>query len=190
VTPEVATQLVTVVGTLGGVVLTLASTTYLERRRARDSRESESRRLAAEHAAWLRDQRVKAYAGLSLAGEEVLQFIRNDLPTLVAPGGHQGAAAAETRWRELRTDLRKAYNQVELFGAEVARAGALLMWRTARNGGNDFLRQLTAGEPSGGTGPDLLEQIRAVAAELGTVGDRFLQACRTSLQAPENHQGK
>jgi hypothetical protein len=184
VTQEVATQVVTVAGTLGGVVLTLASTTYLERRRARDSRESESRRLAAEHATWLRDQRVQAYAGMSLAGEEVLQFIRNDLPALAVPGGQRGSAAAEARWRELRTDLRKAYNQVELFGAEDARAGALLMWRTARNGGNDFLRQLSAGPPAGSAEPDLNEQIRAVAAELGTAGDRFLQACRTSLQAP------
>ena len=86
-TSEVATQLITVAGTLGGVVLTLTSTTYLERRRAQDSRESESRRLAAEHATWLRDQRVKAYAGLSLAGEEVQQFIRYDLPPLAVPGG-------------------------------------------------------------------------------------------------------
>jgi hypothetical protein len=184
VTPEVATQLITVAGTLGGVVLTLASTAYLERRRARDSRESESRRLAAEHTAWLRDQRVKAYAGLSLAGEEVQQFIRYDLPPLAAPGGHQGVAAAETRWRELRTDLRKAYNQVELFGTEETRAGALQIWRTARNGGNNFLLQLSADPPSNGTGSDLREQITAVAAELGTVGDRFMQACRRNLQAP------
>ncbi len=184
-TPEVATQLITVAGTLGGVVLTLASSAFLERRRARDNRESESRRLAAEHSTWLRDQRVQAYAGLSLAGEEVLQFVRNDLPALAVPGGHQGSAAAEARWRELRTDLRKAYNQVELFGTEETRTGALQIWRTARNGCNDFLRQLRVGAPSGDAGSDLLQQITAVAAELGTVGDRFLRACRKDLQVPE-----
>jgi len=63
------------------------------------------------------------------------------------------------------------------------------MWRTARNGGNDFLRQLSAGPPSSNAGSDLREQITAVAAELGTVGDRFMQACRTSLQAPGDHPG-
>jgi hypothetical protein len=82
---EIATQLITVGATLSGVVLTLVTNAYLEGRRARDARELESLHLASEHAKWLRDERQKAYAGLSLAAEEALQFIRSDMPTLIGP---------------------------------------------------------------------------------------------------------
>jgi hypothetical protein len=74
---EIGTQVVTVAGTLGGVVLTLAANAYLERRRSRETRDLESLRLAAERTRWLREERVKAYAGLSTACEEALQFIRS-----------------------------------------------------------------------------------------------------------------
>jgi hypothetical protein len=48
-----ATQLVTVGATLGGVVLTLAANALLERRRTREAHRLESLRTAAEHAKWL-----------------------------------------------------------------------------------------------------------------------------------------
>ncbi len=136
----IATQLIIAGATLSGVVLTLVTSAYLEGRRARDAREMESLRLAAEHAKWLRDKRLKSYAGLSLAGEDVLQFIRSELPMLTGPGGAGRREAAEARWTELRTELRKAYNQVALFGTDDARAIARQVWRISRNGGNDFLR--------------------------------------------------
>ncbi len=60
-----ATQLITVGATLGGVILTLLANAYLERRRARDTRDLESMRFDSEHARWIRDERLKAYAGLS-----------------------------------------------------------------------------------------------------------------------------
>ncbi|MFJ3963242.1 hypothetical protein [Streptomyces sp. NPDC090036] len=66
-----ATQLITVGATLSGVVLTLLANAYLERRRARDTRELEPMPLDAEHSTWLQEERTKACAGLSLAGEEV-----------------------------------------------------------------------------------------------------------------------
>lgn len=76
-----ATQLITAGATLAGVVLTLLTTAFLERRRARDARILETLRMTSERAKWLRDQRQKAYAALSTAGEEVLQFFRSELPT-------------------------------------------------------------------------------------------------------------
>lgn len=123
-------------------MLTLVTNAYLEDRRARDTRELESLRLASEHARRLRDERLKAYAGLSLAAEEVLQFIRSEMPALIGPDGAGRRHPMEVRWPGLRTELRKAYNQVALFGGEDARAVALQVWRVARNGGNDFLRDL------------------------------------------------
>ncbi|MEU6882430.1 hypothetical protein [Streptomyces sp. NPDC046712] len=174
--PGTATQLITVGATLGGVVLTLLANAYLERRRARDSRELESMRSESEHSKWLREERTKAYAGLSLAGEEVLQFIRSELPLLIGPDGAGRRTDAEARWHELRTELRKAYNQVALFGAEPARTAGLHMWRTARNGGNDFLSGLGADNEA------LSDQIGTITVALGTAGDRFLEACRNDLQ--------
>jgi hypothetical protein len=177
------TQLITVAATLGGVVLTLVANAYLERRRARDTRELESLRLASERDKWLRDERVRAYAGLSTAGEEVVQFIRSELPMLVDSTDAGQRDRAEARWSVLRTDLRKAYNQVALFGADDARAAALDLWRTARNVGNDFLRDLQANAACSDALPDLAEQIRSGASRVGTVGERFLEACRTDLQS-------
>jgi hypothetical protein len=119
----IATQLITVGATLGGVVLTLTASAYLENRRAREARELESLRLASEDARWLRDKRVEAYAGLSLAAEEVLQFMRTEMPALTGSGASR-RDEIDVRWAELRTGLRKAYNQVALFGAADARASA------------------------------------------------------------------
>lgn len=172
-----ATQLVTVGATLGGVVLTLVANAMLERRRSRDTQRLETLRLAAEHTKWLRDERMRAYAGFSLAGEEVLQFLRVELQPLLAPGGESHRAEVDARWQGLRTDLRKAYNQVSLFGAEEPRTVALRQWRIARNSGNDILRDLAAG-----TDDDFAERIKAAASQLGTEGDNFLQACRADLQ--------
>lgn len=90
-----ATQLITVGATLGGVVLTSVGNAFLERRRARDSRELGSLRSAAGHAAWLRDERLKAYAGLSLAGVEALQFIRSDLRLVLGPDAASQLADTE-----------------------------------------------------------------------------------------------
>jgi hypothetical protein len=175
------TQLITVAATLSGVLLTLFANAYNERRRARDLRELESLRLGSEHAKWLRDERVDAYSGLSTAGEEVLQFIRTELPALAEPDHADRRDIVEARWRELRTDLRKAYNQVALFGADEARATGQELWRTARNTANDFFRDLgtvrPSAEPAGVT-----EEIRSAASRMGIAGERFLEACRKDLQ--------
>lgn len=178
----VATQLITVGATLGGVVLTLAANGYLEVRRAREARELESLRVASDDARWLRDERMKAYAGLSLAAEEVLQFIRSEMPILIGSEGAGQHEETEARWIALRTELRKAYNQVALFGATDARAAALQVWRTARNGGNDYLRDLGSRSDHSVGQPELTEQIKGVASRLGTAGEHFLETCRTDLQ--------
>ena len=171
----IATQLITVGATLAGVVLTLIANAYLEGRRAREARELESVRLASEHAKWLRDERLKAYAGFSLAGEEVLQFLRSEMLALAGSSSASTRKATEARWSELRTALRKAYNQVALFGAEEVRGVALQVWRIARNGGNDFLRDL-------GSTPEAAAELRDAVSRQGNAGDRFLDACRASLQ--------
>lgn len=177
-----ATQLITVAATLSGVVLTLIANAYLERRRAQDARELESLHLSSEHAKWLRDERLKAYLSLSIAGEEVLQFIRAELPVLARPDGSGRRMEAEARWHDLRTELRKTYNQVALFGDEEVRTAALAVWRTARNGVNDFLRDLDTDHGIAVATDELAEQIRAAASRLGTVGDRFLDVGRKDLQ--------
>lgn len=179
--PEVATQLITAGATLTGVVLALLTNAFLERRRARDTRRLESLRFMLDRVNWLRDERQKAYAGLSIAGEEALQFIRSELPKLIGSSGVERRDYADTCWRELRTELRKAYNQVALFGADEARAAALVIWRTARNGGNDLLRALDDRDLQSPL--DLHEEIRTVASNLGKAGDPFLEACRKDLQA-------
>ncbi len=177
-----ATQLITVGATLSGVVLTLAASAYLENRRAREARELESLRLASEDARWLRDKRVEAYAGLSLTAEEVLQFMRTEMPTLTGYDGARRSDEINVRWTELRTGLRKAYNQVALFGAADARAAAQQIWRTARDGGNDYLRGLDPRPDRSADLSALSEQIRDAVSRLGTAGDRFLETCRTDLQ--------
>jgi hypothetical protein len=96
---DTSTQLITVAATLSGVVLTLVANAYLERHRARDTRELERMRLASEQGRWLRDERMKAYAGLSIVGEDALQFIRSELPMLIDPRGAGRREEAEGRWR-------------------------------------------------------------------------------------------
>lgn len=170
-----ATQLVTVGATLGGVVLTLAANALLERRRARDAHRLEALRLSAEHAKWLRAERTAAYAAYSLAAEEAQQFLRTELPSVLSDAARHAVAAA--RWRELRTELRKAYNQVSLVGAEEPRAAGTRVWRTARNSGNDLIADLTARDV------DLPDRVRAAANELGAEINAFLESCRTDLQS-------
>ncbi|WP_190025600.1 hypothetical protein [Streptomyces hiroshimensis] len=173
-------QLITAGAALSGVMLSLLANAYLERRRARDVRALEVMRVDLDRVKWLREERVKAYGGLSLAGEEAQQFIRSELPLVLGPDGAARRAAVEDRWRELRTELRKAYDQVALFGSEQARAEALRIWQVARNGANDFLQE----PDTDGTdrAARLAAQIRSVASELGTAGNRFLEACRRDLQ--------
>ncbi|MFE0631592.1 hypothetical protein ACFW3D_32140 [Streptomyces sp. NPDC058864] len=180
--PGTATQLITVGATLGGVVLTLLANASLEQRRARDTRALEAMRLEGEQGRWLRDERLKAYSALSLAGEEALQFIRSELPRLIGPEAAAHRPETEARWQELRTQLRKAYNHVALFGADHAREAGLRIWRTARNGGNDILRDLDSGAAFASDHPVLNERIRALTSDLGTAGDRFLDICRNDLQ--------
>src|SRR4051812_17372789 len=123
----IATQLITAGSTLTAVVMTLFTNVFLEHRRARDARQMEALRMTSERAKLLRDERQKAYAGLSVAGEEVQQFFRYELPILSVPSCATRRDEAEVRWRELRTELRKAYKQVALLGVNEARAS---IWRT------------------------------------------------------------
>jgi hypothetical protein len=176
----VTSQIVAVAATLSGVVLTLLANAYLERRRARDARVLESLRLSAEHTKWLRDERTKAYASFSLAGEEVLQFLRADLPALL--DGTGDGARATARWAEVRIEFRKAYNQVLLLGAEQARAAATDYWRTGRDHGNDHLRDIVAAPDAGAIREEMAQRLRAARAQLGTTGNLFLDACREDLQ--------
>jgi hypothetical protein len=178
----VATQLITVVATLSGVVLTLAANAYLQIRTARDARDMESLRVSSDHGKWLRDQRVKAYGDLAMVTEEVLQFLRADLPDSLDAGDASHRVAVEGDWRKLRTDLRKAYNMVVLFGAEDSRMAAQVVWRTARNAGNDFFRNHSAHGGTSAALSDLRDQIAAAATQLGTSGEDFLSACRADLQ--------
>lgn len=181
--PATTAQLITVAGTLGGVMLTLAANAYLERRRARDTRELETLRAAAEQAKWLRDERLTAYAALSTTGEETLQFIRNELPPLIGADSLDRVDQAESRWRELRTELRKAYNRVDLVGAPDTITTGREIWRTARNGTNDFFHALRAAPVEVSDRPDLREQVTAVVARLGRAGGPFMDACRKDLQS-------
>jgi hypothetical protein len=163
VSEALAAQLITVGATLGGVVLTLVGSALVERRRAREARQLESSRVSAEHAKWLRDERMTAYAAFSLAAEDVLQFLRAEVP-------------ATPRWHELRADLRKAYNKVQLLGADEPRTVALRVWRLARNGVNDLLDDDTA------TPAELATRAAEIRADLGGETNNFLQSCRDDLQ--------
>ncbi|MEU8634969.1 hypothetical protein AB0C38_22555 [Amycolatopsis sp. NPDC048633] len=135
------TQLITVGATLGGVLLTLLTTTLVEGRKLKATQRAEERKRAAEHATWLRDERVKAYAGLSNAGEEAFQLIRSEFVKLP-----ENRDEVEARWRERRNDLRKAHNQVALFGTGEPRRRGKELWKVARNGVNDVLAELDSGE--------------------------------------------
>jgi hypothetical protein len=179
----VTSQIVAVAATLSGVVLTLLTNAYLERRRARDAQRLETLRLAAEHTKWLRDERTKAYATFSLVGEEVIQFLRADLPALLAGADDDGHRdAAQARWAGLRIDFRKAYNQVLLLGTAEARSAAVDYWRAGRDHGNDFLREIGGTPDIAGVREELAERLRNARADLGTKGNRVLEACRADLQ--------
>jgi hypothetical protein len=142
--------------------------------------------MTSEHAKWLRDEQQKAYATLSIAGEEVQQFFRSGLFALAESDNNRQRDEAESRWHELRAELRKAYNQVALFGANDARAASLSLWQTARNRGNNLFHSLH-GIPGGSISElGLFGEIRTVASELGTAGNRFLEACRNDLQNESN----
>jgi len=182
---ELATtaQLITVASTLGGVALTLTANAYLERRRAKDTRELETLRAAAEQAKWLRDERLTAYAALSSAGEEALHFIQNELPPLIDTAGLDGVEEAQSRWRELRTELRKAFNRVELVGAPDAIATGREIWRTTRNGANGFFHALKVTSAEASNQPNLHEKVAALVSQLGHIGGPFMDACRKDLQS-------
>lgn len=181
--PATTAQLITVAGTLGGVMLTLTANAYLERRRARDTRALETMRAKAEQGKWLRDERLSAYTALSTAGEEALQFIRNELPSLIDADGFDRVDQAESRWRELRTELRKAYNLVELLGAPETITAGREMWHIARSGGNDLFRTLRTMPTKASDQPGLHEQVAAVVSRLGRIGGPFMDACRKDLQS-------
>lgn len=179
---NIAIQLITVGGTLGGAGLAALANTYLEHRRQYQTRELETLRLAAEHTKWLRDERLKAYAAFSLAGEEILQFVRSDMSALIEPGNINRLEDIQIRWRELRTELRKAYNQVLLFGGDQARSVSHHLWRTARDGGNDFLSEIDDRPRTSAAEAELTERIKTLTSRLGTAGERFLETCRRDLQ--------
>ncbi|MEV7038685.1 hypothetical protein [Amycolatopsis sp. NPDC051061] len=166
------TQLITVGATLGGVVLTMLTTTLVEGRKLKATRRAEAQKRAAEHANWLRDERVKAYAGMSNAGEEAFQLIRSEFVQLP-----KNRDEIEARWRERRNDLRKAHNQVALFGTEEPRRRGKELWKTARNGVNDVLAELDSGETA-----VQRASLNRVLTGISEAGDRFLEACRADVQ--------
>jgi len=176
---QLGAQLITAGSTLSGVVLTLLATAFLDRRRAADGRALEAMKLRADQSRWLRDERRRAYSALSAAGEEALQFLRNRAVVLIDDRSERPGLEGE--WAAIRTDLRKAFNQVELLGTGTVRMAALTMWRAARDGGNDFFASLD-GEP-GPPCEERREWLRATRSEMGTLGDTYLKACRDDLQA-------
>lgn len=180
--PEIATQLITVGATLSGVLLTLAVNAYLQIRTARDARDLESLRVTSAHDKWLRDQRVKAYGDLATVTEEVLHFLRSDLPESLEAHSSNQLISKQGDWRRLRIDLRKAYNMVALFGAEDARIASQRVWRTARNAGNDFFRDLNASSDVSAARIQLRDKIAEASTQLGISGEEFLSACRADLQ--------
>lgn len=169
------TQLITVGATLGGVVLTLLTTTLVEARKLKATQRAETRKLAAEHASWLRDERVKAYAVLSNAGEEAFQLIRSEFFELP-----KNRVDVEARWRERRNELRKAHNQVALFGTEEPRRRGKDLWKVARNGANAVFAELDSGEKV-----VRRASLDHVLTGISEAGDRFLEACRADVQGPE-----
>jgi hypothetical protein len=166
------TQLITVGATLGGVVLTLVTNAFVESRKLTATQRVEAQKRAADRANWLRDERVKAYAGLSTAGEEAFQLIRMEFSGPVA-----NRAETEALWRNRRSELRKAYNQVELFGADEPRRRGKELWKAARGGVNDVLAELDAGEPV-----VRREMLVRVLTGISEAGERFLEACRADVQ--------
>ncbi|WP_328614190.1 hypothetical protein OHS18_39225 [Amycolatopsis sp. NBC_00355] len=166
------TQLITVGATLGGVVLTLLTTTFVEGRKLKATQRAEAQKRATDQANWLRDERVKAYASLSTASEEAFQLIRAEFPELL-----ENRKVVEARWRERRGELRKAYNQVELFGTEEPRRRGKELWKAARNGVNGVLAELDVEEPV-----VRRESLDRVLTGISEAGERFLEACRADVQ--------
>jgi hypothetical protein len=172
------TQLITVGATLGGVVLTLLTTTFVEGRKLKATQRVEAQKRATDRANWLRDERVKAYAGLSTASEEAFQLIRSEFIKL-----RDDRAGIEARWRERRNELRKAYNQVELFGTDEPRRRGKELWKAARNGVNGVFAELDAEEPL-----VRQESLDRVLTGISEAGERFLEACRADVQGTaEDH---
>jgi hypothetical protein len=169
------TQLITVGATLGGVVLTLLTNTFVESRKLKATQRVEAQKRATDRANWLRDERVKAYANLSTAGEEAFQLIRSEFGKL-SPISED----LQVRWRERRSELRKAYNQVELFGADEPRRRGKELWKAARGGVNTLLAELDAGEPE--ARQVRRESLDQVLTGLSEAGERFLEACRADVQ--------
>ncbi|WP_410615969.1 hypothetical protein [Amycolatopsis sp. lyj-109] len=166
------TQLITVSATLGGVVLTLLTTTFVEGRKLKATHRAEAQKRAADHANWLRDERVKAYASLSTASEEAFQLVRSEFINLT-----EDRPGIEARWRERRTELRKAHNQVALFGTEEPRQRGKELWKAARNGVNGIFAELDAGAEQVPR-----ESLDRVLTGISDAGDRFLEACRADVQ--------
>ncbi|MFF1606567.1 hypothetical protein ACFVYA_02215 [Amycolatopsis sp. NPDC058278] len=166
------TQLITVGATLGGVVLTLLTNTFVEGRKLKATQRAEAQKRAADHANWLRDERVRAYASLSTASEEAFQLVRSEFTKLPAD-----REQIETRWRERRTELRKAHNQVALFGTEEPRKRGKELWKAARNGANAVFAELDAGAEE-----VRRESLDQVLTGISDAGDRFLEACRADVQ--------
>lgn len=71
---------------------------------------------------------------------------------------------------------------VALFGTDQTRDAARIVWRTARNAVNDFFRDLDSRPDPNDDQAQLLEHIKAAAAQLGTTGEKCLDACRADLQ--------
>ncbi|HET6501712.1 MAG TPA: hypothetical protein VFG87_13210 [Amycolatopsis sp.] len=176
------TQLITVGATLGGVVLTLVTNAMLENRRLHAAHRIESLKAATEEAKWLRDERVKAYAGLSIAGEEAFQFVRSEFADVVRSDNRDERDDIEARWRERRSELRKAYNQVALFGADEPRRHAKELWKATRNGVNDFLAGLDTSSGDSDAPVDHDGEMDEILTRIADASARFLDACRDDLQ--------
>ena len=69
-----------------------------------------------------------------------------------------------------------------LLGAEEVRMAGQDLWRTARDSGNELIRDLNPTSTSVVDVSALLEKAAAVGSRAGTVGESFLNACRADLQ--------
>ena len=67
-------------------------------------------------------------------------------------------------------------------GTDRARDAGRRVWQIAWAGGNDLLRDLDAEIADTAAQLDLTQKINAVPSQLGTVGDRFLDACSKDLR--------
>jgi hypothetical protein len=182
VDPATTSQVVAVGATLCGVVLTLFTNAYLERRRARDAQRLEGLRMTAEHTKWLRDERTRAYATFSLTGEEVMQFFRAELPRLL--DGVRDEQHPAARWEGLRIEFRKAYNQVQLLGAEEARTAAAEVWWAGRDSADDIIRDLAAAPDLTVARSEFAERLAAASRRFGELSNRsWTPAVRTCRPA-------